>query len=113
MALTLMALTMLLPLIVVFEVIAFQLMRWGPLRACVKTAVQVNAITFVIGLALTFLVPKPNLWQLLIYLAFAIVTEALLLTRIKPGSTRLSWSVSILANAISYIVLILPAFRFQ
>jgi hypothetical protein len=111
--LTLLALATIFPLIVVCEVVVFQIMRWGAFRACLKAAAQVNAVSSAIGLGLMLLAPRPNVWQLLIFLALSIVMEALLLNRIKPGASKANWIVSLLANAVSYIVLILPAFRFQ
>jgi hypothetical protein len=112
-ALTLVALATIFPLIVVCEVVVFQIMRWGKFRVCLKAAAQVNAASSAIGLGLMLLIPRPEVWQLLIFLVLAIVIEALLLNRIKPGARKANWTVSLLANAISYIVLILPAFRFQ
>jgi hypothetical protein len=111
--LTLVALAALFPLIVITEVIVYQLMRWGRLRECVATAAKVNALTFVVGVAGTLLAPQPALWQLLVFLGLATSLEAFLLQRIRPNAAKANWTVAILANVLSYVVLILPAFQFR
>ncbi|MFZ6030911.1 MAG: hypothetical protein ACOYYS_24655 [Chloroflexota bacterium] len=100
-------------LIVVAEASVYQWMGWGNLRACIKTAAQVNTLTFLVGVALMLIFPKPALWHLLVFLLVAVTVEALWLTRIRPDRPRANWTVSIVANAVSYMVLILPPFLAQ
>lgn len=111
--LTLIALASIFPLIVLVEMVILQLMRWGKFKSCIKAAIQVNGATFFIGIILVFIVPKPELWQLLIFLVLAILIEATLLNHLKPNTPQANWTVSILSNLVSYTILILPAFQFQ
>jgi hypothetical protein len=111
--LTIVVLALIYPLIVICEVVVYQLRRWGTFRDCLKTAALVNAVSSAMGVVLMLVVPRPATWQLFIFLAMAIAIEAVLLNRIRPGQSKANWTLAIWANGVSYVVLILPAFRFQ
>jgi hypothetical protein len=96
-------------LIVVIESAVLQWMRWGELRRSLTASFWMNAASSLVGLVFLVLVPSFGRWLLIIGWALAVIIEALVLMRLKPGAVRQNWLVSTIANLVSYLVLILPA----
>jgi hypothetical protein len=42
----------------------------------------------------------------------AVLLEGLVLNQLKPGARQLNWLVTVLANLVSFLILILPVFFF-
>jgi len=111
--LTLLSLFSILPLVVLVEYVVIQLLRWGKFRQTLGAAIKMNLVSFIVGLALMLMIPEPDTWQLLLFLGVAIVIETGILAMLKKGVLRENLVAAVLANGVSYIVLILPAFRFR
>lgn len=111
--LTTLAFATLYPLIVLTELVALQLLRWGKFRACLDVSWKMNALTFILGVALLMIYPEPNAGYLLIYLTISVVLETGVLSWLKRGALRRNLTAALIANAASYILLIVPAFLFH
>jgi len=96
-------------LIVVIESAVLQFLRWGAFRSCLKGAFWMNLASSLIGLVFLLLVPGFGRWALLPGWALTVIIEALVLARLKPGSGRQNWLASIVANLVSYLLVIAPA----
>jgi hypothetical protein len=111
--LTILAFLILILLISLVEMVALQLLRWGDMRQAIKASLAMNIASSIIGIILLILVPRPHLGELLVAWVFLVLTEGSVLMRIRPGSPGYNWLASIVANAASYIILILPAFLYR
>jgi hypothetical protein len=111
--LTVLSLLSILPLIILIEYVALHLLRWGKFRQCLNASVRMNALTFVVGIGFILAYPKPDEIQLLVFWAIATGLETVILMVLRKSKTRANLAAAIVANAVSYVVLILPAFRFQ
>ena len=110
--LTILAFASFYPLILLIELVALQLLRWGKFRACLNVSWKMNAFTFMLGMVLLTIFPKPNAFHLLVYLAISVVVEMGVLSWFKRGAPRQNWTAALIANAASYFLLIVPAFLF-
>ncbi len=110
--LTALSLASFFPLIVLVEYVALQLLGWGKFRACLKAAFRMNLISYVVSILLMLFVPQPTTWQLLLNLALTIGIETGVLNLLKRNAWKSNLKAAIIANVASYIIWILPAFRF-
>ena len=96
-------------LIVVIESAVLQLMRWGDFKRSLSGALWMNAASSLVGLPFVLLVPRFGYPSLLIGWMLTVIIEALVLTRLKPEARRQNWVIAIIANIISYLIVILPS----
>lgn len=69
-----------------------------------------NIISSVVALLLLVRFPQPEIRNLLISWFLLVVIEGGVLNRISPGTPGYNWFVAAVANLVSYLILILPAF---
>jgi hypothetical protein len=110
---TIVALIIMFCLIVIVESAVLQLMRWGAFRRSLSGSFWMNLASTLIGFIFLALVPTLGLLGLLIAWAASVGIEAVVLMRIKPGERRHNWIVSLVANLVSYLVLLLPTYYFS
>lgn len=105
-------LIMVLLLIILFEGVVMQLLRWGTFRQSIKAAAVMNLASVLVWLLMIGLVGQLGIIALLMGLLLSILIESAVLIRLEPGQTRYNIFVVIVANLVSYLVLLLPAFMF-
>jgi hypothetical protein len=107
------ALVIMFALIVVIESAVLQLMRWGFFRRSLRASFWMNLASTLVGFTALALVPRYGPLGLFIAWAASVVIEALVLMRIKPGERRRNWLASLVANLVSYALLLLPTYYFS
>jgi hypothetical protein len=100
----------LLGLIITLEATGLQSFNWGSLRACIRTAAQINLASILpSGLALA-LVPALGWLGILLSYALAVLIEGWLLARRLPGMPARTWTLAVMINLVSYAILIAPTY---
>ena len=97
-------------LITVIESAVLQFLRWDEFKACLKAALLMNLASLVVGFVMLTLIQRLALAGILIAWMLSVVIEALALSLMKRGQARKNWAAALLANLVSYLLLILPAF---
>ncbi|OGO36217.1 MAG: hypothetical protein A2W35_10120 [Chloroflexi bacterium RBG_16_57_11] len=97
-------------LIVLVEMVALQLLRWGDFKASLKAAVWMNLASTLLGLVLLWLVPALGLLGIAIAWALSVLIEWLVLMRLHPGENRRNLMLAAVANLASYGLLIVPSY---
>ena len=110
---TIAALAIMFALIVIVESTVMQLMSWGALRHCLKDAFWMNLASTLIGFFFLALVPRFGYWGLLLAWAISVIIEALVLGRLNRQAGRKSWLVALVANLVSYLLLMLPTYLYS
>jgi hypothetical protein len=100
-------------LITLVEMVVLQLLRWGNTRQSMRASLAMNLTSSVVGILLLVLFPQPNVRNLLITWFILVIIEGGVLTRIRPETPRYNWFNAAVANLVSYIILIMPAFLFR
>ena len=96
-------------LIIVIESAVLQLLRWGAFKRSLIGSVWMNAASALVGLPFVLLVPQFGYLSLLVGWTLTVVIEAIVLTKLKPEAKRQNWTVAIIANIVSYLIVILPS----
>ena len=98
---------------VVVEIAVLQFLNWGNFQQCLRASFWANlASGLVIGIAFT-MIPRFGLPGLIIGCLISIVIEGFILNQLKKNAKSLNWIAAILANLISFIILVLPVFLFS
>jgi len=96
-------------LMVVIESTIMQLLGWGDFMDSIRAAIWMNLASSLVGVFFLLLIPSYGRWSLVIGYGLTVIIEGMVLGRFKPEDKRLNWIVSLTANMVSYLVLILPA----
>lgn len=99
-------------LIVVIETTVMTLMRWGTLRQSLTASLLVNIVSTIVVTVLTTLILKAGYLLVFIGWALSVLLEGWMLNAIHHQSARKNWLAAVVANTVSYLLLILPAFYF-
>ncbi len=95
---------------VVLETTVLQFVNWGEFRPCLRASLFANLISgFVIALSLVW-IPRLGFTGLVLGTLTAILIEAAVLMRLKPGARRQNWVAAIATNLTSFMILIFPVF---
>ncbi len=105
-------LAMLFLLIVVMESAVLQFMRWDTFRRSLRGAFLMNLASTLVGFFFIALLPEWGLLGVFIAWTLSVLIEGLVLVRLKREGGRHNWLVALVANLISYGILILPAYLF-
>jgi hypothetical protein len=98
---------------VVIETAVLQFISWGDFRQCLRASFLANlASGLVIVIAFT-LIPRYGLPGLIFGSLLSILIEGLIFNRLKKNSNRLNWIAAILANLVSFFILVLPVYLFS
>lgn len=97
-------------LIVFVEAVVLQLIGWEDRRAAFKAAFWMNLASTAAGFLLLAFVNRLTGFGLVLAWAVSVIIEGLVLKRSSPRGTRFHWYASLLANLVSYLLLILPAY---
>lgn len=95
-------------LIIVIESTVLQLMSWGDFRRSLTGAFWANSASALVGFVFLLFVPRFGRWPLILSWALTVLIEALVLIRLKPEAKSKNWLVSVVANLVSYLIVILP-----
>jgi hypothetical protein len=109
-ALTAGFLVLLFSLIVLVESVVLQVLRWGSFKRSLRGSFWMNLVSTLAGFLVLSQVPRLGFWGVLIAWAMSVLIEWAVLVRFQPGEKRYTFSLSISANAVSYLLLILPAY---
>jgi hypothetical protein len=101
-------------LISLIEAAVMFLLKWDKFGKCLWVSLLVNVISTVFGIGGAMVgsygfFTNTSIW-LAVVIAFilSVLIEGLLLMLVKRGETRLNWFVSLVANGVSYLFIILP-----
>ncbi|MEW5870110.1 MAG: hypothetical protein AB1894_12600 [Chloroflexota bacterium] len=99
-------------LIVVIESAVLQFMRWGSFRRSLRGSFLMNLASTLVGFFFLALLPQWKLLGILVAWALSVLIEGLVLLRLQRDAGRRNWTVALVANLVSYAILIVPAYLF-
>jgi hypothetical protein len=95
---------------VVIETAVLQLINWGDFRHCLRASLIANlASALIIAISLIW-IPRFGFAGLVIGGVLSIMIEGLVFSRLNPETNRRNWLAAILANLVSFLILIFPVF---
>jgi hypothetical protein len=99
-------------LIAVIEGVTLTLLSWNPFRISMTISFIMNIISGIVnGILLVFLQRSPFVW-LPVSFVLSLMIEVFVMTYFKRQTFRQNSIFILIANLVSYIVLILPAYYF-
>jgi hypothetical protein len=99
-------------LIGVIEGVTLTLLSWNPFRISMTVSFIMNIISGIVnGILLVFLQRSPFVW-LPVSFVLSLMIEVFVMTYFKRQNFRQNSIFILIANLVSYIVLILPAYYF-
>lgn len=109
---SLLALCLLTLLITLIETTVMVLLKWGSFWRAIVASLVMNIASTIIGVFLLIIFPQPSWWSLLIAWAISALVEGSILMLLQRGAASKNWKVAFAANAVSYLLIILPSFYF-
>jgi hypothetical protein len=99
-------------LIAVIEGVTLTLLSWNPFRISMTISFIMNIISGIVnGILLVYLQHSPFVW-LPVSFVLSLMIEVFVMTYFKRQTFRQNSIFILIANLVSYIVLILPAYYF-
>ncbi len=99
-------------LIAVIEGVTLTLLSWNPFRISMTVSFIMNIISGIVnGILLVFLQRSPFVW-LPVSFVISLIIEVSVMTYFKREAFRQNSIFILIANLVSYILLILPAYYF-
>lgn len=95
------------------EAMVMRLMRWGSLARCLWHSLAMNIVSTFVGIVFAYL--RASSIGALGWIALfvgSIAIEGFLLTKLSPGRSRRAWFVAVVANSVSYALLLLAFLLF-
>jgi len=99
-------------LVVILETASLQLMRWGDLKDSLKSSFLINLTSTPISFLILAQVPKIGLVSVFIAWVFSVFIEWFILHRLGSTEKYPFFLVALIANLVSYAILILPSFLY-
>jgi len=99
-------------LVVILETASLQLMRWGDLKNSLKSSFLINLTSTPISFLILAQVPKIGLVSVFIAWVFSVFIEWFILHRLGSTEKYPFFLVALIANLVSYAILILPSFLY-
>jgi hypothetical protein len=97
-------------IIVLIESIILWRLRWGSFARSMLAGFVMNFATSVLGLGLIAALLYLGYWGLLIDFAISVLVEGGILMLFKRGAARENWKATLIVNAASYLLVILPMY---
>ena len=95
---------------VVVETAVLQFVNWGDFRHCLRGSLIANlASALVLAMSLIW-IPRFGLAGLTTGVLLSILIEGYVFFRLNPDAKSRNWLAAILANLVSFIILIFPVF---
>ncbi|MBI3175804.1 MAG: hypothetical protein HYZ25_18940 [Chloroflexi bacterium] len=104
----LLALCILTALIVVAEAAVLFFLKWGTFKRSLLASLVMNLVTTLIGGGLMFLLSNTYLGLLVDFLLSVLIEGGVLLL-FNRETVRKNWIAALAANAVSYLLILLPA----
>jgi hypothetical protein len=99
-------------LVAVIEGVILTLLSWHPFRLSMMVSFIMNIISGIVnGILLVLLQRTPFIWLPVSFL-LALIIEVFVMTYFKRDAFRRNLLLAFLANLVSYILIILPAYYF-
>ncbi len=95
-------------ILVLIEATVLQFLGWGSIRKALISALAMNFPSSLL-LILLFMIIKQRWTALIISWILAILIEGSILSRIRRNQVRLNFWSAVLANLVSFLLLIVPA----
>jgi hypothetical protein len=100
-------------LIALIETVILTLLGWQEFRKSLVVSIIMNLASGIVGGILLVFVPRPTVMGLVIAMILSIIIEAGIMTRFRPNVIRLTLLSVILANILSYAIVIFPAYYYS
>jgi hypothetical protein len=110
--LTVAALLFLFFLVVILETASLQLMRWGNFKDSLKSSFIINLASTPISFLTLAQVPKIGLVSVFIAWVFSVLIEWFILHQLGSTEKYPFFLVALIANLVSFVILILPSFLY-
>lgn len=100
-------------LIALIEAVILTILRWEEFRKSLVISIIMNVISGIMGGVLLVLVPHPTILGLVFAMILSMIIEGFIMFKFRPEVLRLTLFVVILANILSYGIVIFPAFFYS
>jgi hypothetical protein len=100
-------------LIAIIETVILTLVGWEEFKKSLVVSVIMNIASGIVGGLLLVLFPQPTISGLGIAMILSILIEGWIMIRFRPNVVRLTFFAVILANTISYAIVIFPAYFYS
>jgi hypothetical protein len=100
-------------LIALIEGVILTLLGWEEFKKSLVVSTIMNVASGILGGILLVLVPHPSVMGLVIAMILSIVIEGVIMIRFRPNVIRLTLLAVILANLLSYAIVIFPSYFYS
>lgn len=100
-------------LIAVIETVVLTILGWGDFRKSLAISIIMNIASGIVGGFLLVIFPQPSIESLVIAMIITILIEWGVMSRFQVNRTLLTLFAVLLANLISYAIIIFPAFFYS
>lgn len=96
--------------IVVLEAVMLALLKWGGFGRSLLASLVMNLATTLVGFGVMVFMTEAFLLSMLVGFILSVLIEAGVLMLFKRGAARANWIAALVANAASYLLVLLPLF---
>ena len=95
-------------IVVLLESLVLWRLRWGTFKRSLLAAFVMNLVTSILGIGVVIFTLPLGWWGLLIDFGLSVLVEGGILMLFKRRAARENWIAALAANALSYLLIMLP-----
>ena len=99
-------------IVVLLESLVLWRLGWGSFKRSLLASFVMNLVTSILGIGVVMFTLPLGLWGFLIDFGLSVLVEGGILMLFKRGAAKENWLAALAANAVSYMLIMLPFYYF-